>query len=275
MRIRALSAGSRPGASLLATVVALASATAPARAGEPVAQPCDCCKLVCIEAEILKAQSQRDFYKSVAGNAKMTLEEYEAAEADAATKAEGVRVKYAAGVENCNYYNPAEADDIEMRRLTNAGFRFQRDDSGVIVGVSYSLKTNLKECTTSEAAAKYAPKIAACEGIGAAQVEHERQHVKDCEGRDPAHRELTPAQTAKGELAGYETELQKLEELRFNVAKKCKVLSCWIDEAQWNAAADRMLLFIDDVIQRGRAKPPSKSPLSTKKAAGARGGAGR
>jgi hypothetical protein len=36
-----------------------------------------------------------------------------------------------------------------------------------------------------------------------------------------------------------------------------------------------MLLFVDDVLQRGAPKPPSKSPLSTKTARGARSGSGR
>ncbi|HEX9799731.1 MAG TPA: hypothetical protein VGC00_06140 [Thermoanaerobaculia bacterium] len=262
-------------ASALALLTAAGAGSVPARAGEPVAQPCDCCKLVCIEAEILKAQRQRDHYKSVAGNKKMTLEEYEAGEQAAADRAERDRVTYAAGVETCNYFDPNQADDIELRRLSNAGFRFGRNDAGVIVGVNYSLKTNLESCTTSESAARYAPKLAACEGIGAAQVEHERQHVDDCEDRDPSKRKLTPAQTAAGELAGYESELRKLEELRLNVAAQCKAKSCESDKADWEAAADRMLLFVDDVLQRGAPKPPSKSPLSTKPARGARSGSGR
>ena len=235
-----------------------------AHAGEPVRQPCDCCKLVCIEAEILKAQRQRDYYKSVKDRTKMTLEEYEAGEEAAGQKAESERVHYAAGVEACNYFDPNEADDIEMRRLTNAGFGFQRNATGTIVGFDYTLKTNLSSCTTSEAAAQLAPKLAACEGIGAAQVEHERQHVRDCEVRPAGQRALTPAQTATGELAGYETELRKLEELRLNVAAQCKAKSCETDKQDWQAAADRMILFVDDVLQRGAPKPPSKSPLAAR-----------
>jgi len=266
---------SRLSAIAFTLLAAAGTGSAPVRAGEPVAQPCDCCKLVCIEAEILKAQRQRDYYKSVAGNKRMTLEEYEAGEQQAAVKGESDRVKYAAGVETCNYFDPNQADDIEMRPLSNAGFRFALNDAGVIVGVNYSLKTNLESCTTSESAARYAPKLAACEGIGAAQVEHERQHVDDCEDRDPSKRKLTPAQTAAGELAGYESELRKLEELRLHVAAQCKAKSCESDKADWEAAADRMLLFVDDVLQRGAPKPPSKSPLSTKPARGARSGSGR
>jgi hypothetical protein len=256
----------------LALLTAAGPGPTPAPAAEPVAQPCDCCKLVCIEAEILKAQRQRDYYKSVAGNKKMTLEEYQAGEAAAGQKADAERVQYVGGVEACNYFDPNEADDIEMRRLLNAGFRFQRNEAGIITGASYTLTTNLEKCTTSEAAAKYAPKLTACAGIGAAQVEHELQHVADCEKRDPAKRQLTPAQTAAGELAGYETELRKLEELRLNVAAQCMEGSCKSDEADWNAAADEMLLFIDDVLQRGAPKPPSSSPLSRRSKGGRSGG---
>jgi hypothetical protein len=241
----------------------LAAAPA-ARAGEPVAQPCDCCKLVCIEAEILKAQQQRDFYKGIPKNTKMSAAEYEAAEQQAADRAESTRVKYADGNETCNYYDPNLADAMELRRMQMAGFQFARNDAGTIVGRNYSLKTNPATCKVNQQAVDYAPRVAACAGIGAAQAAHEQQHVDDCEKRDPAKRERTVAQTAADELAGYAQEIYELEQLRLQVAGLCKKASCDKDKAAWDRAAEGMLLFVDDVLLRGPTKPPSKSPLASR-----------
>jgi hypothetical protein len=235
-----------------------------ARAGEPVRQPCDCCKLVCIEAEILKAQRQRDFYKGVPKNTKMSAADYETAEAQAADRAESERARYLDGNATCNYYDPNLADSIEQRRMENtAGFTFERK-GGSITKWSYSLTTNPETCKVNEEAVKYAPKVAACEGLGAAQVDHEMKHVADCEARPVGKRTRTVGQTAGDEVAGYDTEIFKLEQLRVAVAAQCKQASCKQDKEAWDKAAEEMLLFVDDVLQRAGPKPSSKSPLSAK-----------
>jgi hypothetical protein len=253
--------------STLLVAAAWASRAAAAGSGyaSPARQTCDCCKLPCIEAEILKAQEQRAYYADAAKRKSMTAKEYEAGEDEAASKGERERVKYLPGLETCNYYDANLADPIEMRSLTFAGFVFE-SAGGTIVRTDYTLKTNLETCSLSEKARQYSPMITPCEGIGAAHVTHEEQHIRDCEER--REKKLPPRapwQIAADEVRGYDAEIAKLEDLRFVTAAQCKKASCKSDEADWQRAADELILSVEDVLARGPHKEPSPSPTARKK----------
>lgn len=238
----------------------------------PVRQSCDCCKLVCIEAEILKAKAQREYYEAAAKNKGMTEAQYEAGQAETATRGEAARVKYLpVDLTTCDYYNPnrARKEYLTMRDFIAAGYSFATDDAGTIVGVNYTLSTDLKSCSIPPKAEEYTPLITPCDGIGAAQLAHEQKHIDDCnERRRKNQPPLTPWETAKGELDGYDAELAKLEDLRFVAAAQCKSTSCH-QNASWDKAADDLILSVEDVLRRGPHKPPSDSPTARKKGKGA------
>jgi hypothetical protein len=253
-------ARSSPPLALLGLLAALAPAALHADA---VAQSCsDCCKLPCIEAEILKATAQRDAYRTMARRKNWTQAEYEAAEQAAATAAESKRVGAVPGLSTCNYYVPENQSYPEQREFQLAGFRVLRDASGRVVGGDYTPKTNLESCTINEKALELLPRVAPCEGIGAAQVNHERKHQDDCRKRDPARRRIALNLVAAGEVAAYELEIAELQKLRTEAAEACFDKSCKSAEQDWDRAAEKLKSDIFKLTGRTRKKESSKSPLA-------------
>jgi hypothetical protein len=255
----------RPLPSLVFGVALLAGVGPALPRALPVRQTCDCCKLPCIEAEIIKAQAQRDYYRDAATNKTMTQAQYEAGELAMGAKAETDRVSRLAGLETCNYFDPNLANRFEQADLERAGFTFDRGKGGGIVGVSYTLATNLEPvCDLPKKAWEYAPLVTACEGIGAAQLTHEQVHIDACKDRRDNHKPpySKPWQIAAGEVDGYDAEIAKLEDLRFVAAAQCMRTTCVADEEDWQHAADEMILSVEDVLQRGPHKPAPTSPTA-------------
>jgi hypothetical protein len=239
---------------LLATLLSAAAVPRAARADASAKSCADCCMLVCIEAEILKARYQKQEYQKLAQRKGLTKEAYDRAEAEMGAIGERFRTTAAQGLESCNYYVPdAQQSIAEQRRFARAGFK----------PGDYTIATNLESCVINDAAAGLAPLVTPCSGIGDAQVAHEEQHRADCLARTPEERAaMTLAQVAAGEAAGYDAEIAALENLRREPAEACKKKSCERSRADWDAAAERLGFQIDQILQAGGTKPASKSPLS-------------
>lgn len=253
---------SRRAALAVAGLLLLLSA-ARARA-DAVAQSCeDCCKMQCVEAEIVKAKFQREAYRALSQRTKMTLDEYQEQQRRLGAVGESIRVSLLAGLETCNYYIPEGQSYAESHEFQLAGFRVVQDDQGHLLPSNYTLNTNLLTCKANAKALELAPKVAPCSGIGDAQVAHERKHMADCDKRKPEERELTPAQTAKGEIAGYDVEIAQLETLRKEIAGACNKKSCEVQQSNWDVAANQMGSDILKLLGKSK-KPPSKSPLARK-----------
>ena len=251
-------------AALAAAGLLLLLSAARARA-DAVAQSCgDCCKMQCVEAEIVKAKFQREGYRALSQRKNMTLDDYQTQQRSLGAVGESVRVSLLGGLETCNYYIPADQSYAESREFIMAGFKVTRDDHGNVLPSDYTLNTDLSSCKANSKALELAPKVAPCSGIGDAQVAHEMQHVADCDKRDPAKRQLTPAQTAAGEIAGYDVEIAQLEKLRKEIAGVCNKTSCKTQQSNWDVAAQQMGSDILKLLGKSPKKPPSKSPLARK-----------
>lgn len=262
-------------AGALAAALALlpvASAAAADECSEARPQSCaDCCKLPCIEAEILKAKYQQEFYRQIAKRKNLTAEAYAAEEKAMGAAAERIRVSSLGGLDTCNFYVPKKTQCYaEQAHFRGAGFRVQRDDAGRVLGTSYTVTTNLETCVANADAMALIPKVAACEGIGRATVAHENKHVADCVARRDAKQnlKLSPAQTAAGEVPGYDVEIAELEKARLEAALDCKQRSCDDAKVPWDKNAEMLGYLINTIVEKGPPKPPSKSPL-------ARGGKGK
>ena len=230
---------------------------------DAAAQSCaDCCKLPCIEAEILKAREQRDSYLKMSKQKNWTTATYEAAENAAASAAEAKRIAALPGLETCNYYIPENQSYPESREFQMAGFKILRDASGRVTGGDYTAKTNLETCEVNTKALQLLPKVAPCEGIGRATAAHEQKHVDDCLERDPARRKIPLDQVAKGEVAGYDVEIAELEKLRNEAAQACFKKSCESTKTDWEKAAEKLKLDIFKLTGTKRKKPSSNSPLA-------------
>lgn len=260
---------------VLAAVLALLaveSAAAADECSEARPQSCaDCCKLPCIEAEILKAKYQQEFYRQIARRKNLTAEAYAAEEKAMGTAAERIRVSSLDGLDTCNYYVPKKNQCYaEQAHFRAAGFRIQRDDAGRLLGTSYNVTTDLENCVANSDAMALIPQVAACEGIGRATIAHENKHVADCVARREAKQspKLTPAQVAAGEVPGYDVEIAELEKARLEAALACKQRSCDEAKVPWDENAEMLGYLINTIVEKGPAKPPSKSPL-------ARGGKGK
>ncbi len=264
----------RPRAALLLIgVLAAAVAPSPTRAQsmapdckEAQPQSCaDCCKLACLEAEILKAKYQQEFYRQIAKRKNLTLADYEAEEKKMGAAAEAIRVASLDGLDTCNYFIPTKDQCYaESRAFQSAGFIVRRDDAGRLLGTSYSVKTDIENCVANANAMDLIPKVAACEGIGLATRAHEEKHVADCKARHEAGqtKALTPAQVAAGEVPGYDAEISTLEQVRLQSALACKERSCDSAKLPWDRNAELLGYLIDSIIANGPPKPAPKSPLA-------------
>ncbi len=265
---------SGPPRAVLPLVVAIAFAVAlplahaaPAdECSEAEAQTCtDCCKLPCIEAEILKAKYQQNFYRQIAKRKNLTAEAYAAEEKAMGAAAEAIRVSSLADLETCNYYVPKKDQCYaEQSHFRNAGFRVQRDEAGRVQGTSYTVATDIENCVANSDALELIPKVTACDGIGRATIAHENKHVADCEARRAAKQtlKLSPAQIAAGEVPGYDVEIAALEEVRLQAALACQQRSCDSDRMPWDKNAEMLGYLIKTIVEKGPPKPPSKSPLA-------------
>ncbi len=262
-----------PGAVLpLVAVIAMMIAQPPAHAApadecsEAEAQTCaDCCKLPCIEAEILKAKYQQSFYRQIAKRKNLTAEAYAAEEKAMGAAAEAIRVSSLGGLDTCNYYVPKKDQCYaEQSHFRNAGFKVQRDDANRVLGTSYTVTTDIENCVANSDAIDLIPKVTACEGIGRATIAHENKHVADCAARRAAKQnlKLTPAQIAAGEVPGYDVEIAALEEARLESALDCQQRSCDSTKLPWDKNAEMLGYLIKAIVEQGPPKPPSKSPLA-------------
>lgn len=247
-------------------LVATPAARAADECTEAVPQSCaNCCKLPCIEAEILKAKYQQDFYRQMAKRKNLTQEAYETEEKAMGTAAEAIRVASLDGLETCNYYVPRKSQCYaEQSHFRNAGFRVRTDDAGRVLGTSYNVTTDIENCVANADAMALIPAVSACEGIGRATIAHENKHVADCEARRDAKKpmHLTPNQIAAGEVAGYDAELAALDDVRLEAALDCKQRSCDDAKQPWDKNAEQLGYLINDIVAKGPAKAPSKSPLA-------------
>lgn len=255
------------GAAALALLVTLAVAP-PARGEAPAQAPtcADCCKLPCIEAQILEAKQMRDFYAQLAKRKGMTDAQYEQAESEAGLAASKRSAEALGQNTSCAWYTPDGTDMVEMRKFQLARFRPVRDEAGTIVGWDYTMKANPQTCTINADAAKLLPRVATCSGIAEATIAHEEKHQATCEakkGKQPTH-----AEQALDEVAAYDVEIGKLEALRAAAAAACKQTSCKADEAAWQRSAENLGTDIAKILSKGKKKKPSKSPLSRSRTRG-------
>jgi hypothetical protein len=252
-----------PARTVLAGLGLLAALVPAALLADAVEQSCaDCCKLPCIEAEILKAREQREAYRTMSKRKNWKQAEYDAAEQAAANSAESRRVAVLAGLATCNYYVPAGQSYPEAREFQLAGFKLIRDAGGRVIGGDYTAKTNLETCRINDKALELLPKVSPCGGIGRAVVAHERKHLDDCEARDPAKRKLPLDEVAKGEVDGYDVEIAELEKLRGEAAEACFAKSCETAPKDWERAAEKLKTDIYKLTGKTRKKPPTQSPLA-------------
>lgn len=243
----------------------LLAAGPPEAGAEPVAQTCsDCCKLVCIEAEMLKATYMREFYRQIGKRKTLTLETFEANERIAATAAERLRVAAANKQTTCNYYLPNLKDYVETREMQYAGFKPVKDQQGQVSLYDYTLYTNMKECSINDKAKELIAKVAPCSGIGEAMNRHEQQHIDDCEARPAKNRSRTPTQTASDEVQGYDAELAALEQTRLEAAEACTLKSCEEAEEAWGQSAQMLGSDIRKLLESGGKKQAPASPLARK-----------
>jgi hypothetical protein len=232
---------------------------------DAAAQSCnDCCKLPCIEAEIVKAKYQREAYRALAKRKDLTTEQYLDAEATLGAAGEAIRIAAAAGLPTCNYYIPEQQSYAESRQFIMAGFKLRRDEQGRVLPSDYTLRTDPQSCVANSKALELAPKVAACAEIGSAQVAHEEKHVADCEKLPAAARHRTPSQLAAAEVPGYNAEITALEQARRQAAEACNKTSCKVPQKEWDDAAQRMNTDILTLLGKGPKKPPTKSPLARK-----------
>lgn len=259
----------RPPAWIAAGLLLLPWLAAPPARADATPQSCsDCCKLACIEAEILKAKYQRQEYQKLSKRKDLTEQSYKDAEAKMGDVGERFRVVAAQGLETCNYYIPANQSYAEQRKFIAAGFKVRYDAQGRPLPGDYSLSTDMKSCGSNAAGMELAPAVAPCSGIGEAQVAHEEKHQEDCGNRTPAQRAaMTLAQVAAGEVPGYDVEIAALEKLRVEAAQACTKKSCEGAKAAWDQSAERLGFLVDEILVAAGVKPPAKSPLS-----GAKGG---
>ena len=245
---------------------ALLAALPPQAAAEPVAQSCaDCCKMVCIEAEILKAKYLREFYRQSASRKGLKLQDYEASEKIAGAAGERLRVAAANGQETCNYYLPDTKDYAESREMQRAGFKPVPDSQGRLALYDYTLTTNTKDCDINATSVELITKVAPCSDIGEAMKTHEQKHIDDCLPRAPKDRTRTPTQTAGDEVRGYDAELAALEQARLVAAEACTKKSCEATKAAWDKSAEMLGADIRKLLEDGAKKKPSASPLARKR----------
>lgn len=239
----------------------LLAALAPAALrADAVAQSCaDCCKLPCIEAEILKAKEQRAAYQQMSKRTNWTKETYEAAERAAGEAAEAKRVAALPGLETCNYYLPENQSYPESKEFILAGFKLRRDEQGRLLPVDYTLTTDLDRCAANGKALELAPRVSPCEGIGRAAVAHEEKHVEDCLVRRSGKGRPSYDKVAAGEVRAYDVEIAELERVRLESAEACNEKSCAVKTTDWDRAAEKLKL--DVLALLGKPKPPSNSPL--------------
>jgi hypothetical protein len=254
------------GAVALALLAALASAP-PAGAEAPAQAPtcADCCKLPCIEAQIMEAKQMRDFYSQLGKRKGMTDAEYETAESEAGQAASKRSAEALGQNASCAWYTPDGTDSIEMRKFQLARFRPVKDEAGTIVGWDYTMKANPKTCTINADAAELMPRIATCVGIAEATIAHEEKHQATCEatkGKTPTHAEM-----ARDEVAAYDVEIAKLEALRTEAATACRQRSCAANEEAWKRSAENLGTDIEKLLDKGK-KKPSRSPLARNRTRG-------
>jgi hypothetical protein len=258
----------RPSPTLGAALAALALAAAPARAEAPAAAPscADCCKLPCIEAQILEAKQMQENYRQLAKRKGLTAATYEELEAAAARGAAQSKQAALGRNTDCAWYAPDGTDQIEMREFQFAGFRPDRDGKERITGWDYTMKTNTESCGLNAKAVSLFPKIVSCGAIAEATIAHEKKHQSDCEARKRAGKKATLAELALGEADAYEVEIQKLQAARIEAAQACKQVSCKKDEKPhepWEVTARLLGTDIDKLLGLDE-KPASKSPLARK-----------
>jgi hypothetical protein len=250
----------------LALLTVALPAAPPDATAEPVAQSCaDCCKMVCIEAEILKAKYLREFYRQSAKRNDLTLEAYKAGEKIAGAAGEQLRVAAANRQTTCNYYLPDPKDYAESREMQQAGFKPVPDSQGRLALYDYTLTTNTKDCDINAKSVELITKVAPCSDIGEAMKTHEQRHIDDCLPRPPKERTRTPTQTAGDEVRGYDAELAALEQARLVAAEACTKKSCEETKEAWDKSAEMLGSDIRKLLEDGAKKKPSASPLARKR----------
>lgn len=227
----------------------------------------DCCKLPCLEAQLWEARYRRFVYDRMSKLPGIDKRSYLNRESEAKVVSETMKRMFIGNNETCNPAMPSTPTEA-VNWGADYGLGTEWNDKGQVDKLNYSLMVDPETCKMNKPnVERFYPSYATCRDIGEAILAHEQQHMKECEARVEAAKksrkppaELTPAENAKSEVAGYDREIQKLEQAAKGAAKDCLQGSCKSNQPAFDRTARLLGTDLAKLAGKAKKKPPTNSP---------------